>query len=78
MSDSPNKTGITDDVSSLTNSAVMAVDAVMRKNGIPFGTCHAEARALLNTLITSAVADFQAQVAREHLDAVVQIAGGSE
>lgn len=67
-----NKTGITKDVSSLTNSAVMAVDAVMRKNGIPFE--HAEVRALLEVAITSAVTSFAAEVAKERLNEVLEAA----
>ena len=60
-----NKTGQTTDVSSITNSVVMALDAVMRKNGIPFANRHDEARELLTTLVASAVADHIADITVE-------------
>ena len=63
-----NKTGKTVDVSSLTNSMVMELDAQFRKNNIPFAHRHHEARELLLPLIASVVADHQAEIARESLD----------
>ena len=71
----PNKTGVTKDVSSIVSSAVMAVDAVMRKNDVPFGDRHAELRALLLPVIASAVADDMAARAREELDRVLAATG---
>ena len=58
----------TDDVQSLTNSMVMQLDAVFRKNDIPFAHRHHEARELLLPLIASVVADHKAELARESLD----------
>ena len=71
----PNKTGQTKDIPSIVNSAVMAVDAVMRKNDVPFGTRHDELRALLMPIIASAVADDMAERAREELDRVLAATG---
>ena len=67
-----NTSGITKDVSSITNSAVMAVDAVMRKNGVPIE--HNEVRALLEVAINSAVANHNAVKAQERLDELVGVA----
>lgn len=67
----PNTTGKTTNVDSITNSAVMALDKVFRVNDIPFAHRHVEARELLLTLVASAVADHQAELARENLDAVL-------
>ena len=67
----PNKTGKTTDIESIVNSAVMAVDEVMRKNGVPFSIRHAETRELLMPILASAVADHKAELARENLDAVL-------
>lgn len=75
MSDTPNRTGKTKDISSIVNSAVMAVDKVMRTNEVPFGTRHAELRALLLPIIASAVADDMAERAREELDRVLAATG---
>jgi len=58
----------TTDVDSITNSAVMELDKVFRANDIPFAHRHQEARALLLTLVASAVADHKADLAREDLD----------
>ena len=58
----------TTDVDSITNSAVMELDKVFRANDIPFAHRHQEARALLLTLVVSAVADHKADLAREDLD----------
>lgn len=69
----PNKTGQTKDVRSIVNSAVMAVDAVMRKNDVPFALRHDEMRALLLPIIASAVADDQAERARAELDAILAV-----
>lgn len=55
-------------VDSVTNSAVMALDKVFRANDIPFAHRHQEARALLTHLVASAVADHEAELARETLD----------
>jgi len=52
-----NKTGVTTDVDSITNSAVMALDAVFRRNNIPFGHRHDEAREILRAVVASVVAD---------------------
>lgn len=52
-----NKTGKTTDVSSITNSAVMALDAVFRRNDIPFAHRHDEAREMIQKLVSSVVAD---------------------
>ena len=71
----PNRTGKTKVVSSIVNSAVMAVDAVMRKNEVPFGNHHAQMRALLMPIIASAVADDMADRAREELDRVLDAVG---
>jgi hypothetical protein len=67
----PNKTGKTNDIDSIVNSAVMAVEAVMRKNEIPFSLRHVEARELLMPIIASAVADHKAELARESLDRIL-------
>ena len=67
----PNKTGKTTDIESIVNSAVMAVDEVMRKNDVPFSIRHVEARELLMPIIASAVADHKAELAREKLDAIL-------
>ena len=67
----PNKTGKTTDIESIVNSAVMAVDEVMRKNDVPFSVRHVEARELLMPIIASAVADHQAELAREKLNAIL-------
>lgn len=56
------------DVNSLTNSMVMELDKVFRANDIPFAHRHQEARALLHTLVASAVADHNADLAREDLE----------
>ena len=61
----PNKTGKTTDVSSLTNSALMALDKEFRKNGVPFAHRHREARELLETLVASVLADHHAAVTVE-------------
>lgn len=71
----PNKTGKTTDIESILNSAVMAVDEVMRKNDVPFAHRHMEARELLLTLVASAVADHKAELAREDLDKVLARTG---
>ena len=71
----PNTTGKTTDVNSITNSAVMALDKVLRLNDIPFAHRHVEARELLLTLVASAVADHQADLAREALDKVLDRTG---
>jgi hypothetical protein len=52
-----NKTGMTTDVDSITNSAVMALDKVFRRNDIPFAHRHEEARELLRAMVASVVAD---------------------
>lgn len=52
-----NKTGVTTDVDSITNSALMALDAVFRRNGIPFAHRHDEAREILRAMVASVVAD---------------------
>ena len=57
----PNKTGQTTDVSSITNSAIMELDKVFRKNGIPFAHRHDEARELLTALVATVVADYAAE-----------------
>ena len=67
----PNKTGKTLDLDSLTNSAVMAVDAVCRKNDLVLAARHDEIRALLNTILASVVADHIAEGARARLDTVL-------
>jgi hypothetical protein len=74
MSD-PNKTGKTKDISSIVNSAVMAVDAVMRKNDVPFANNHIKLRALLMPIIASAVADDMAERALAELDRVLVAVG---
>jgi hypothetical protein len=74
----PNKTGQTTDVDSITNSAVMALDAVFRTNNIPFAHRHTEARELLKTIIASAVADHIAEGARAKLDLVLGAAAGEK
>ncbi len=66
-----NKTGKTLNVDSLTNSAVMAVDAVCRKNDVPVAHRHEEIHALLHTIIASVVADQLAGEARAKLDTVL-------
>jgi hypothetical protein len=71
----PNRTGKTTDIDSITNSAVMALDKVFRSNDVPFAHRHAEARELLLTLVASAVADHQADLAREALDKVLDRTG---
>jgi antitoxin component of RelBE/YafQ-DinJ toxin-antitoxin module len=58
-------------VDSITNSAVMVLDKVFRANDIPFAHRHHEARALLLTLVASAVADHEADIAREALDKIL-------
>ncbi len=70
-----NRTGKTKDISSIVNSAVMAVDAVMRKNDVPAGHRHHELRALLLPVIASMVADDMADRAREELDRVLAATG---
>jgi hypothetical protein len=66
-----NKTGKTTDIESIVNSAVMAVDEIMRKNDVPFSIRHVEARELLMPIIASAVADHQAALAKETLDRIL-------
>lgn len=67
-----NRTGKTKDISSIVNSAVMAIDAVMRKNDVPFANNHVKMRALLMPIIASAVADDMADLARVELDRVLE------
>ena len=74
----PNKTGKTVDVGSIVNSAVMAVDNVMRKNDIPAALRHTELRALLTPVIASMVADEMAERARAELDKVLAVATEDE
>ena len=45
------------DVSSLTNSIVMAIDKEFRKNNIPFAHRHTEFRPLIEGMVTSVVVD---------------------
>lgn len=52
-----NKTGKTMDVDSITNSAVMALDKVFRRNDIPFAHHHEDAREIVRALVASVVAD---------------------
>jgi len=66
-----NDTVKTINVDSITNSAVMALDKVFRTNEVPFAHRHQEARALLLTLVASAVADHKADLAREALDKIL-------
>jgi hypothetical protein len=73
-----NKTGQTLDISSLTNSAVMAVDAVFRKNGVPVAHRHEEIQALLHTIVASVVADHIAESARAKLDTVLDATNEKE
>lgn len=70
-----NRTGQTQDISSIVNSAVMAVDAVLRKNAVPAAHRHDELRALLMPVIASMVADHKAELAREELDRVLAATG---
>jgi hypothetical protein len=60
-----NKTGKTTDVSSLTNSAMMALDKEFRKNKVPFAHRHREARVMLESLVASVLADHIAEMVIE-------------
>ena len=73
-----NKTGQTLDIDSLTNSAVMAVDAVCRKNDVVIAHRHDEVRALLNTILASVIADQIAEGARARLDTVLDATNEKE
>ncbi len=73
-----NITGKTLDIDSLTNSAVMAVDAVCRKNDVVIAHRHEEVRALLHTIIASVVADQIAESARAKLDTVLDATNEQE
>ncbi len=73
-----NKTGKTLNVDSLTNRAVMAVDAVFRKNEVPVAHRHEEIQALLHTIVASVVADHIAESARARLDTVLDATNEKE
>lgn len=55
-----NKTGQTTDLSSLTNSVMMAMDKEFRKNNVPFAHRHREARAVVEALVANVLADHHA------------------
>lgn len=55
MAKDPNITTV--DVSSLTNSIVMAIDKEFRKNDIPFAHRHTEFRPLIEGMVTTVVVD---------------------
>ncbi len=73
-----NTTGKTLDIDSLTNSAVLAVDAVFRKNDVPLAHRHEEVHALLHTIVASVVADHIAESARARLDTVLDATSEKE